>query len=65
MALNGKSTDTKNDPSTTDIELDDVADPTDGNAQDRRDMTRMGKAQELKVGNATQSRRRCHIRQDD
>ncbi|KAK8092543.1 hypothetical protein PG999_014742 [Apiospora kogelbergensis] len=48
MALNGKSTDTKNDPSTTDIELDDVADPTDGNAQDRRDMTRMGKAQELK-----------------
>ncbi|KAK8127242.1 hypothetical protein PG984_008350 [Apiospora sp. TS-2023a] len=42
-------TDTKLDPATVDIELDtEVTDLRDGNARDRRDMTRMGKAQELK-----------------
>ncbi|KAK7981391.1 hypothetical protein PG988_003629 [Apiospora saccharicola] len=42
-------TDTKIDPATVDIELDtEVTDLRDGNARDRRDMTRMGKAQELK-----------------
>ncbi|KAK8868960.1 amino acid/polyamine transporter I [Apiospora arundinis] len=48
MALDSKFTDTKADPATVDIELDDSLDPRDGNARDRRDMTRMGKAQELK-----------------
>lgn len=49
MAKENKFNYTKSD-APIDIELDsDVIDPEDGNAQDRRDMTRMGKTQELKV----------------
>ncbi|KAK7957323.1 uncharacterized protein PG986_006545 [Apiospora aurea] len=48
MALDSKAPYTKDDAA-VDIELDsDLADPEEGNAQDRRDMTRMGKTQELK-----------------
>ncbi|KAK8029278.1 hypothetical protein PG991_006334 [Apiospora marii] len=48
MAPNDKLNYTKSD-APIDIELDsDIVDPEDGNAQDRRDMTRMGKTQELK-----------------
>lgn len=49
MAQGDKLNYTKSD-GPIDIELDcDIVDPEDGNAQDRRDMTRMGKTQELKV----------------
>ncbi|KAK7981393.1 hypothetical protein PG988_003631 [Apiospora saccharicola] len=48
MAKEDKFNFTKSD-SPIDIELDsDIVDPEDGNAQDRRDMHRMGKTQELK-----------------
>ena len=50
MVLDEKVEEAKNEPSSVnDIELSDVSDLKDGNAQDRRDMLRMGKAQELKA----------------
>ncbi|KAK8091325.1 GABA-specific permease [Apiospora phragmitis] len=48
MGFERKSTQLKNEQATVDIELSDVADLKEGNAEDRRDMMRMGKAQELK-----------------